>query len=123
MAEKPEIDPRIFQTVPTFSRAQDYKTIYTNMVRTFSGPYDIRVVLSQIVDAQPGTVAVHVEDLVTVIMSPSESKAVLQALQAAIEKYESLYGDITDVGPIVEKMRADALKKIAGTETTEKTKN
>ena len=106
-----QIDPRIYQSEPVFKKSADHKSIYTNVVRAAITPFDIRIVFGQIQDAVPGSYVQSSEDLATVIMSPQEAKVAAHALETAIRGYESMYGEIKDLPPLLEKMKADALNK------------
>jgi hypothetical protein len=109
MSKQMEIDTRVFNTAPTFTKAADYKNVYTNVVRSGVTPFDIRLVCGQVLDPDPETHGQRSEDLVGLIMSPEEAKSLLQILQGAINGYEQLYGKIRDITPLLEKFKADAI--------------
>jgi hypothetical protein len=90
---------------PVLTKAPDYKNLYSNVVRSGVTPWDIRITFGQLVESPdnvPGA-----EDQITVIMSPAQAKAVLGNLQTSIQGYESLFGEIKDLTPIIEKAKAE----------------
>ncbi|MGH2508997.1 MAG: DUF3467 domain-containing protein [Ktedonobacteraceae bacterium] len=111
MATKPEVDPRVFQTPPVNRRAPDHKTIYSNVIRTGITPFDVRIVFGQVAEPTPGDPAQQIDDLTTVIMSAEEAKAMISIVQQAVQGYEALYGEIRDIMPLLERMKAEAIAK------------
>lgn len=96
---------------PKFLRTPEYKTVYTNFVRGGATAYDIQITFGQLVNTVPEDQTV--QELVTVIMSPGESKALLRALTTTIQLYEKQYGEIRDLQPVLEeaKKRLEASTK------------
>lgn len=118
MSTKPEIDPRVYQTAPIYRRASDHKIIYTNVIRTGITPFDLRIIFGQVAEPTPGGDPVQqVDDLVTVVMSAEEAKAMVTIMQQAVAGYEAMYGEIRDLTPLLERMKAEALAKLSATET------
>ena len=95
----------------TVKKAADYKAVYANICRTNVGPFDIRLVFGQTVDTDgkhPGEA--HQEDVVTIILSPMEAKAISQMVPESVAVYEKTYGEIKDPTPILKKMLLDKTK-------------
>ena len=116
MANKPEIDPRVYQTAPVNRKAADHKTIYANVIRTGITPFDVRIIFGQVAEPTPGDPVQQVDDLATVIMSAEEAKAMLVIMQQAVDGYEAMYGEIRNLTPLLEKMKAEALAKLGAAE-------
>jgi hypothetical protein len=113
MANESEIDPRYYQTAPVNTKSPDHKTIYSNVIRTTVSPYDIRIIFGQVADNIPGNFATQTEDLASVIVAPEGAKALITVLQQAINRYEQMYGGIRDTTSTLNKMKEDALAKVA----------
>lgn len=117
MATKPEIDPRVYQSAPVIRKAADHKTIYANVIRTGITPFDVRIIFGQVAEITPGDPVVQqVDDLATVIMSAEEAKAMILIVQQAVDGYESMYGEIRNLTPLLEKMKAEALARLSAAE-------
>jgi hypothetical protein len=96
-------------TPPVNKKAPDHKTVYSNVVRIGITPFDIKIVFGQVVDQVPGDPAQQTEDLVTVIMSAEEAKAMIPFVQQAVQSYETRFGKIRDVTSLMAKIREEAL--------------
>ena len=79
---------------PKFIQGLAFRKIYSNATRMALSLWDIQVTFSQGVSGPDGQV---MEDEVCVIMSPQHAKALLNNWQSTIDKYEEIFGSITDV--------------------------
>jgi len=79
-------------------KASDHRSIYANVCRTNTGPWDISLIFALMVETEGGSPGqAHPEDLVTVILSPEEAKAVAGIVASAVQSYEQAYGPIKDL--------------------------
>jgi hypothetical protein len=92
-------------STPKITKAPDYKVLYSNVVRTGVSPWDVRITFGQVAETTDQTPTA--EDQVTVIMAPGQAKAVLGILQTTVQGYESMFGEIKDITPIMEKAQAE----------------
>ena len=49
-------------------------------------------------------------------MSAEEAKAIVAIMQQAVSGYEAMYGEIRDLTPLLERMKAEALAKLNAAE-------
>lgn len=95
----------------TIKRAADFRMVYANVCRTTVGPFDVRLQFALTVETEgaiPGQS--HQEDVVTVILSPVEAKAVSKLVSDAVASYEKSYGEIKDLTPLLMQMLVDKSK-------------
>ena len=79
----------------------DHKAIYVNSSRMGVSPWDVRIVVGQVVEVDDG--GQLNEDLATLIMSPGHAKAFLKNMEKTITVYEETFGTIPDVSNAVKK--------------------
>jgi Protein of unknown function (DUF3467) len=93
--------------MPNITKSASHKNIYSNTVRAGLGPWDIRIIFGEVIENADQSQSI--EDHVTVVMSPLQAKAVLRVLETTIKSYESVFGEIPDLTPMLEKAKADAI--------------
>jgi hypothetical protein len=98
-----------FVGTPEITKADDYKTVYSNAARVGVGPWDLRITFAHIIENK--RLESEAQDLVTIVFSPPEAKALLKMLQGAIVGYEELFGEIRDIQSLLEKAQSDELPK------------
>jgi Protein of unknown function (DUF3467) len=106
-----ELESAIKAANITIKKAADFKMVYANVCRTTVGPFDIRLQFAVTVETEgkaPGQS--HQEDVVTVILSPVEAKAVSQLVLEAVATYEKTYTEIKDLTPMLKQMLIDRNK-------------
>jgi len=97
---------------PPVKLAPDYRSVYANFCRTTVSPWDISLTFGQLIQIegkQAGEGTPH--DMATIIVSPAEAKVVAQMLDQAIRQYESIFGEIKDLGPTVATLVAQAQQR------------
>lgn len=109
-----ESNPTEFPVVRV-TRGQEHKSIYVNSSRMGISPYDVRMVLGQVVELTEGQVN---EDQVTLIMSPQHAKVFLRNLGKTIALYETNFGEIKETDGI--KIRTSEEKQAEAPESTKK---
>lgn len=85
---KPQL-PAVRATV----KGPEHKSLYVNSSRMGISPYDVRMVVGQVIEVAEGQVN---EDHATIIMSPEHAKAFLRNLEKTIASYEETFGEIKD---------------------------
>ena len=88
-------------------KAPDFRMIYVNSTKMGLSPWDIRLILGQVVEE--GGDQLH-QDMVTVVMSPQHAKAFSAAVAQTVATYEAQFGEI-DLGPITKKLAASKRSK------------
>jgi hypothetical protein len=91
------------------SRPPEHKNIYTNAIRAGVLPWDIRLMFGEVIQAPDQSQ--YIEEKVTVIMSPAQAKSALRILESTIKNYEAMFGEIKELGPIIENALAEAAEK------------
>lgn len=91
-------------------KSPEHKIFYVNSSRMGISPYDVRVIVGQVVEVAEGQVN---EDQATIIMSPEHAKAFLRSLEKTIASYEETFGEIKDPmaglrEPEIEKPKVEA---------------
>jgi hypothetical protein len=75
-----------------FRRGSEFRVVYANSVRFAAAPWDFSLVFGQtIVDVVDD---LHIEDKVTVTLSPQTAKAMADILNKNLEDYERQFGEI-----------------------------
>jgi Protein of unknown function (DUF3467) len=75
-----------------FKRASDFRVVYANSVRLGVSPWDFSFIFGQnIIDILDD---LHVEDRISVTLSPQTAKAMAEILNRHIEEYEQQFGEI-----------------------------
>jgi hypothetical protein len=82
-------------------------TIYSNSVELGISPWDVRMVLMEILGQSENVVQSRVHGTVT--MAPAHAKMFMEALKTTIQKYEDAYGEI-DVSKIKEAITTTVAK-------------
>lgn len=101
-------------------KSPEHKNLYVNSSRMGISPYDVRMIVGQVVEIAEGQVN---EDHATIIMSPEHAKAFLRNLEKTIASYEENFGEIKD--PLV-LQKAEAEPKVeakAGKKPAKSTKH
>ncbi|MGH8371828.1 MAG: DUF3467 domain-containing protein [Gammaproteobacteria bacterium] len=77
-------------------KSPQFRTIYSNNVRSVSSPFEVRITFSHISDAiGPAGQNFVNEEEVSVIMPPITAKSLLEVLQGTLSNHEKLWGEIT----------------------------
>jgi hypothetical protein len=84
--------PLIRPTHPRFDDAGNPFVIYCNSTEMTVTPWDIRIKLMEMYDAEGTTPIVRKHGVV--VTSPMHAKAMLEALKTTIQKYEENFGTI-----------------------------
>jgi hypothetical protein len=75
-----------------FKRGPEFRVVYANSVRFAAAPWDFSLVFGQtIVDVVDD---LHIEDKVTVTLSPQTAKAMADILVKNLHDYEAQFGEI-----------------------------
>jgi hypothetical protein len=97
--QQPEEAPALREEIITrprgevpFKRSPDFRVIYANSVRFATAAWDFSLVFGQtIVDVLND---LHIEDKVTVTLSPQTAKAMADILNRNLADYEQQFGEI-----------------------------
>jgi hypothetical protein len=80
-------------------RSSTFVSLYANDVQIHTSPWDMRIVLGEIADAEGGSSpSINVNQLGEVRISPQLAKKLVQIIYAQIQAYEQMFGQIPDIG-------------------------
>lgn len=80
-------------------RTPEYKVIYTNAASTAMSPWDLSITVGQVSNEST------INEIATIVMSPQHAKVLLRHWAANVERYEQIFGEISDPMPILEKLQ------------------
>ena len=75
-----------------FRRGPEFRVVYANSVRFAAAPWDLSLVFGQTIVDQVDDL--HIEDRVTVTLSPQTARAMADILNKNLEDYERQFGEI-----------------------------
>lgn len=89
--QAPKITPMLASQMPILMQDKDFKTIYTNFVNANYSPFDIVLMLGELMGPAPDGKQVVLQRA-KVVMSPVEAKIVAAILNGAVSKFEKRFG-------------------------------
>ena len=90
---KPKLDVSTFSTEIPVGQAPGFRVIYINSSRMAVSPWDVRIVVGQVVEAGSGQ---QNQDEATLVMSPQHARQFLRSLEKTVNSYEEIFGPILD---------------------------
>lgn len=120
-----QIDITKFGSIPETVQSEDHQLIYANSTRIGISPWDVQITFGHVVEREAGK-TVNV-DKVTIVLTPSQAKAVVHNLSLTLKTYEDMFGEISDPIAAIQKaqaaraMKSPLPKIVAVKERTKKT--
>lgn len=115
------LDVSTFSQLPNTAKNEKYQTLYINASRMGISPWDVRMTLGHVLEREPG-IAIN-EDQVTIVMTPSMAKALLENLAMTIRAYEQAFGEIGNPTATIEKAQAVRAAELAATASQKPSKS